>query len=105
MYTGKTLLAVQFSTSYHHVACAQAWRAFGGSPICAATCWKLSRFEMKVRRAACVVNFTQKSKAKGDDDSSIESDMYLQAKNCIQPGFLREIFQVITSIVKDKVFV
>ena len=33
--------------------CAQA----RGSPICVVTCWKLSRFEMKVRRAARAVNF------------------------------------------------
>ena len=46
----------------------------GGSPICVATCLKLSHFEMKVRRTACAVNFwacTQKSKVKGDSCSDI----------------------------------
>ena len=72
-----TNLFVQFSTSYPHVTCelpSLIAPRLGGSPICVATCLKLSRFEMKVRKIACAVNFlacTQKSKVKGDSCSDI----------------------------------
>ena len=89
---------MQFSTSYPHVTCglpSVIAHRLGGSPICVATCWKLSRFEMKARRAACagLVNFTQKSKVKGDSCSDIiELDSQLicrERKISIQPGHTR----------------